>query len=493
MSAYKKLIDRFKKTYRLNHAMAILSWDEAVIMPINSGEARAESLATLKGMEHELLVANQTQDLISQAKIEKQKLSNWQQRDLELIEKRYQNATCFDTRFVENYSKACMNSEQAWRRDRANNDWLSFKPFLSKVIDLTKEKAQRKAQLLKCTPYDALLDEYSPGINQAMIDPLFSKLQDVLPNMVNNVLNKQAPLKPFQGEFEIAKQKQLGKNLMDLLGFDFSRGRLDVSHHPFCGGVSEDVRITTRYQTSEFISSVMGVCHETGHALYEFGLPKDYSGQLVGESYGMTVHESQSLFMEMQICRSKPFMALLSEQLNKVFGDNRDFDVDNIYHHYTHVENGLIRVYADELTYPLHIILRYEMEKDLIVGNINVDDLPDVWHQHMSKNLGLSTLGNDKDGVMQDVHWPCGAFGYFPAYTLGALVAAQLAKSMQQELAIFDGELNKAKIMQVGEYLRTNIHQWGAFYNFDELIKQATGKPLAADDYLQHIEARYAC
>ena len=239
------------------------------------------------------------------------------------------------------------------------------------------------------------------------------------------------------------------------------------------------------------MSAMMGVCHETGHALYDFGLPSKYQGQLVGEPYGMTIHESQSLLLEMQICRSKPFMALLQDKLIETFGQQEAFTANNLYNHHIHVDKGLIRVDADELTYPLHIIMRYELEQKLISGQCEVDDLPELWHEQMGSLFGLTTLSNDKDGVMQDVHWPSGAFGYFPAYTLGAITAAQLAASMRAELTTIDNKLDRDSFQAIKLWLGNNVHQYGARYNFNDLMIKATGKPLAVDNYLAHIEQRY--
>ncbi len=235
----------------------------------------------------------------------------------------------------------------------------------------------------------------------------------------------------------------------------------------------------------------MGVCHETGHALYEFGLPEHYRSQPVGSSFGMTVHESQSLLMEMQICRSHSFMTILSEQLQNSFGAQPGLLPDNLYHHYTHVKKDFIRVDADELTYPLHIIMRYELEKKLISGECQVADLPELWNDYMQSFLGLSTLGNDKDGVMQDVHWPSGAIGYFPAYTLGAMVAAQLMNAMKKDLPDISHGMTLESLAHAQAWLNKSIHQWGSFHTFDELMKQATQRPLNSEDYLDHLIARY--
>ena len=265
-------------------------------------------------------------------------------------------------------------------------------------------------------------------MHQKIIDPVFSQLKEVLPKLIQQTIEKQKSEPTIQpkGPFSIEKQKQLGLKLMEAIGFNFNHGRLDVSHHPFCGGVPQDVRITTRYDETEFISSAMAICHETGHARYEQGLPKKWINQPVGHGLGMTVHESQSLLIEMQACRTLEFMNFLSPLVNKQFGNDSAFSPENLLRLYTRVKPGTIRVDADEMTYPLHIILRYELEKQLIEGDMSITDLPDAWDAGMKQYLGLSTKDNYRDGVMQDVHWPSGAFGYFPAYTLGSLIAAQL-------------------------------------------------------------------
>jgi len=239
MSFYNKLTKKFAKIYRLNHAIAILSWDDAVMRPSHSGQARAESISCLTGMAHELLIADQTRDFIDGAKNEITELDNWQQRNLDLIEKKYLDATCFDNQFVEAFSHAAMTCEQAWRTLRMENDWQSFKPLLTDVVKLSRERAERLGQLKQLSPYDALVDEFSPGINQEIIDPIFNHLKDVLPEMVDKAIAKQKNLIPFTGKFDVTKQQSLASSLMNLLGFDFERGRLDVSHHPFCGGVPQ--------------------------------------------------------------------------------------------------------------------------------------------------------------------------------------------------------------------------------------------------------------
>jgi carboxypeptidase Taq len=294
--------------------------------------------------------------------------------------------------------------------------------------------------------------------------------------------------------FEISAQRELGLSVMKTLGFDFNHGRLDTSHHPFCGGVPEDVRLTTRYNETDFLQSLFGVIHETGHAMYEQGRPKDWLTQPVSQALSMGTHESQSLLMEMQAGRSTAFLTFIAPQMRAAFGraeSDQAWSVDNLYRHVTTVRRDFIRVDADEVTYPLHVILRYELEKSLIDGSLTVADLPEAWHQKMQDYFGLSTAGNYKNGVMQDVHWPAGLIGYFPTYTLGALMAAQLfaaAKASQPDLM---QQLANGDFTGLLGWLRTHVHNRGSSVPVEVLLTEATGSPLSTDAFLTHLRARY--
>ena len=269
---------------------------------------------------------------------------------------------------------------------------------------------------------------YEEGTRAADVAQLFDDLRAFLPDMIDRVLDRQRAPLPLPGPFPHERQRALGEEMMRALQFDFARGRLDVSHHPFCGGVPDDTRITTRYSEDDFLESLMAVLHETGHALYQQGLPADWRRQPVGNCLGAAVHESQSLFVEMQVSRGRAFMEFAAPHIRQHL-DGRQGDAawtaDNLHAHSIQVRRGYIRVDADELTYPLHIILRFELERALVSGELAVADIPEAWNERMMRYLGLSTEGNFKDGCMQDVHWFSGLFGYFPTYTLGALMAAQ--------------------------------------------------------------------
>lgn len=276
---------------------------------------------------------------------------------------------------------------------------------------------------------------------------------------------------------------------MKLLQFDFEHGRLDESVHPFCGGVPTDVRITTRYDESEFMQSLMGIVHETGHARYEQGLPKELAGTPAGEARSMGIHESQSLFFEMQIGRNNAFIDHLARLASNHFSGN-EFAKDNLAKIYTRVEKGFIRVDADELTYPAHVILRYEIERDLMNSVIKHTDVPELWNEKMKAYLGLSTEGNFKNGCMQDIHWTDGSFGYFPSYTLGAMYAAQFMAAMKKTIDV-DGVIQSGDLSPIFTWLSDNIWIKGSLLTTDELVKQATGETLNAQHFQAYLKSRY--
>lgn len=492
MNPYKKLESHFKKYYDFENLSAIVSWDEAAMMPVGGGKARAEALATLSAVQHDWLTDNRVGEWIKQAK-DLDGLSPWEQKNLQWIEKKYLQATCIPVHLVEEFTNESLICGQAWRDLRSKNDWNAFKPYLEKLFKKVKKIADIKSQTFGMSALDILIDEYSPDLTSKIISEIFHSLKHQLLPLIPQIIEKQKTrsIKPINGYFPIEKQKSLGLEIMSRLGFNFAHGRLDVSHHPFCGGISSDVRITTRYNDNEFLSSLMAITHETGHALYEQGLPKEWCTQPVGHSLGMAVHESQSLFIEMQVCRSLEYIHFLVPIAQKHFKNAENLTEENIFYHYTTVEPGFIRVDADEVTYPLHVILRYEIEQLLFSSEITIADLPEIWDTSMQKYLGLSTKGDDKNGVMQDVHWPSGIFGYFPAYTFGALIAAQLFSALKKEIPDIKEQLKHGNFQSLLLWLRENIHQKGKLLTYPELMQQATGEALNPNYYLTHIKERY--
>lgn len=494
MDAYQKLENHFAKITRLNEIQSIVAWDEAVVMPEGGSESRNQAMAELSGIVHELSTSPQIGDWIESCSVEK--LNEWQQANLREIKRLYIQRASIPADLNRHLVVAKMECEQKWRVARQANDWKTFAPALQKVLDLTREMLQALGQKLNLAPYDAALDMHSPGLNSKTVEALFSDIRSFLPHMIGHALDRQKNKNIIEprGHFPMAAQKALAQELMLALGFSKNNGRLDESHHPFCGGTPRDVRITTRYRDHEFFSSLMGVLHETGHALYEQNLPDQWLHQPVGAACGMSIHESQSLFMEMQICRSPEFLAMAAPLIHKHLKPHvenpESLNPENLANLATIVKRGLIRVDADEVTYPAHVILRFEIEKDMINGKLALKELPEVWNEKMEQLLGLSTVGNDKDGCMQDVHWPSGAFGYFPAYTFGAVIAAQLFAQMEKQNPQARHQISQGEFAKIQSWLKENVWSHGSKMTTVELVNRAS-KPVSAQDFQQHLQRRY--
>jgi len=493
MTHYKKLEKKFDRIGKLRHLLSIVGWDEQVNMPQDSGESRAEAMAEGYLMIQELQLDAELQDLIQEAGEEARlnKLTLEQGANLKLIQKKMKDAKAVPSQLNHALTLAVMKCQHAWRDLRRDNDWKSFLPLFEPVVSLTKEAASARAEAFGLTPYNALLDQYQSGLDSDFIDRVFNGIKTWHPDLLDKARARQATILQPSGSFSIASQKNLGLEVMNALGFDFKRGRLDVSHHPFCGGVSSDVRMTTRYSEDDFTQSLMGIIHETGHGLYELGLPKEWEFQPAGHAAGMMLHESQSLLYEMQVGRSLPFLKFLSPMVKKHFGSDPALETDNLQKIYQRVEPGLIRVDADEVSYPAHVILRYEIEKQLIEGSIATADIPLLWDEKMKTYLGLDTTGNYKDGCMQDIHWPGGSFGYFPCYTLGAMLAAQWFRALKQDHDLLDTAIESGDFTWISSWLNKHIWSKGSVEHPLDLIKNATGEALTDRHYKLHLERRY--
>lgn len=482
----------------LGGAAAVLHWDWAAIMPTGGARARAAQLAELELIRHEMLADPKLAALLGEAESARDGLSPWQEANLAEMRHRWTHANALPADLVEAFSKAASASELVWRDARASNDFAAFQKAFEPLLVLIREKAEAKSAALGLAPYDALIDGYDPGFKCAEIDAIFDDLASFLPAFLAQVLDKQArepaPLSPT-GPFPVAQQRALSRTLMERLGFDFAHGRLDESLHPFCGGVSEDVRITTRYDESDFTSSLMAVLHETGHALYERGLPAEWRHQPVGEARSMSLHESQSLLMEMQVCRGAEFVGFAAPFMRDAFDSTGPqsesaFAPENLHRLAVRVAPGYIRVDADEVTYPAHIMVRYRLEKAMIAGDLQAADLPGAWQEGMQEYLGL-TPRNDGEGCLQDIHWAGGDVGYFPSYTLGALIAAQLFDSACHDIGGLRPGLSKGEFGKLLAWLRDAIHGQASRYSSHELIERATGRPLGTDAFKAHLKARY--
>lgn len=490
--AYAQLEKKFKRILVLGDAASILQWDMASMMPKGGAESRAEQMACLATLRHSMMTTSEMSDLLEQAESEA-RLDDWQFANLLEMRRSHTHATALDESLVEAISRATSSCEQIWRIARPEGNFKKIAPALKEVLNLTRAAAEAKSEKLNCSLYDALLDQYEPDGKSAEIDPIFDKLESFLPDFLQDVLEQQKShtfIKP-DGPFPIEDQKRLGKHFMDAVGFDFDHGRLDVSLHPFCGGTPDDVRLTTRYDETDFTSALMGVMHETGHALYERGLPKAWRNQPVGSARGMSLHESQSLLVEMQVCRSDSFLKYATPHISEAFGKTGPaWTVENFTSLYREVKPGFIRVDADEVTYPAHVILRYKLERALIEGDMEVEDIPHAWNEAMQKMLGI-TPANDRDGCLQDIHWYDGAWGYFPTYTLGAMTAAQIYGAAQQANPDIEDNIIDGNFAPLMNWLKDNIHSAGSRLSGKDLLIKATGKELDPDIFINHLKTRY--
>lgn len=475
----------------------MVAWDEAVNMPTGSGEARNEAMVELETLIHDEYMSPDVAELISRAESEVDELNEWQAANLREMRTRWLRHTSVSKDLVQRLTFARMKCEQAWRTLRVENNWKTFAPLLNEVVQCGREEAQQRSESSGLAPYDSMLDLYEEGVTEELIDFSFEPLRKFLPNFIPEVVEKQKNEKLVYQEGLISKdhQRALSIKIMEFLGFNFEKGRLDTSHHPFCGGVPDDVRITTRYSESDFTECLMSVIHETGHGSYEQGLPIEWRGQPAGSAMGMAFHESQSLFYEMQIGRSESFLNAVTPILKEFLGREGDparlWESENLHRLFTRVMPGYIRVNADEATYPLHIMMRYEIEKELIAGSLSVKDIPEVWDTKMYQYLGLRTEGNFKDGCMQDGHWAAGAFGYFPSYTLGAMIAAQLFQAMEESLPNVQSEILSGDLLNVKQWLNDHIWSKGSTLNFNDLLVKATGDTLNSQIFIRHLKKRF--
>lgn len=490
--AYQRLTTRFARMAVVEEALSMLGWDEAAVMPVGGAAARADQLATLSGLAHSMLVEPAVADDLAAA--EPPPGDAVAARNLTLMRRAHRQAVALPGDLVEALARQSSSCEKIWRAARAASDFSMVAGALGELLALSRQKAQALSAATGLSPYDALIDSYQPGIRTAEIAPVFARYEQFLRQALPQAEAVQARREqrgPGTVPFAVAAQEALCRKLAAQAGLDFTGARLDRSAHPFCGGTPTDIRITTRYDEADFCSALMGVLHETGHALYEAGLPRAQARQKVGYAAGMAVHESQSLIIEMQAVRSDAFLRYLGPVLAQAFGqDAREFSPERLSARLRRVQRSFIRVEADEMTYPAHVILRFRLESALIAGDLTVADVPGAWNDGMRDLLGI-VPPDDAHGCLQDIHWYAELFGYFPSYTLGAMAAAQLMAAAHRATPELDAALEQGDFSPLLGWLRAHVHRQGSMFGFNELLQRATGKPLDPGDFEAHLTARY--
>lgn len=488
MSAYAELSEIFREIGILQSISSSIKWDYSVMMPKNSSNLKQEQLSFLSSAIYQKLNDPKIPELIDKCK----DLNQWQEANLNIIKKKHLKNKATDKELVEKLTKASICCEFNWREARKNQDFKLFSQHFKPLLKILQEISIRQAETLNLSPYDALLDSYDLGRKSEEIDIIFTDLEKFLPELILKTKEKQAlaNLPKLNRSFDIEKQNEISIICAKALGFNLDKGRLDISTHPFSTGLSvDDVRITTRYDEKNFLSGLFAVLHEAGHGIYEQNLPKDYAFQPVAEACGMTIHESQSLFVERHIGVTKGFFKWLEPILFEKYGKHDELKADNLYKIVTAIDTSLIRVDADEVTYPAHIILRYKLEKALLSGDLLVEDLPTAWDEQSLKFFGEKPK-NISYGCLQDIHWSLGAIGYFPTYTLGAMFACQINHFLNQTLPV-ETLVEQGDFKPIIDWLKNNIHKNASKLDTNSLIFNSTKQNLNTTIFKEYLQNKY--
>ncbi|MEZ4929066.1 MAG: carboxypeptidase M32 [Chitinophagales bacterium] len=486
---YQELKAQNSKIADIKYALSVLSWDQETYMPPKGKQFRAQQIATLSELAHNKFTAKEYNDLLY--KIDTKNLSETEKRNVELLKIDIEKLKKIPSSFIVELSNAISNAYHAWMTAKKENNFKLFEKELGQIIDLQRKKADIVGY--EQHPYDALMDDYEPNAKVADIDILFADVRQKLQPLLNKIMAAQQVDDSFMyGHFDKDKQWNFGIEILKKMGYDMDAGRQDISAHPFTTTFSpQDVRVTTRIDESNFYDMLWSCIHEGGHALYEQGLPAEEYGLPCGEAVSLGVHESQSRFYENNIGRSYSFWKANYQDLQKVFPDAfAKVSLDEFYKAINIVKPSLIRTDADELTYHFHIMIRYELEKQLIEGTLKVKDAKEAWNAKYKEYLNID-VPNDSKGILQDIHWSHGSFGYFPTYSLGSFYTAQFDAKIHTELANYQNDIENNNLSNVLNWLRKNVHQYGRFYYSNDLCKKATGETLNFSYFMQYAENKY--
>jgi len=490
-SAYNNLVERCSEIALYNSTSALLGWDQETCLPGKGVAYRAEQCALMKGNSHRLFCGPEVGRWISEC--ENDDVSRDPVRSANVRDWRwsYDRATKLPEKLVEKSERVRAHAMSAWARARQENNFAGFKPHLETIIDISRQKAE--AYGYKNTPYDALLEDYERGTSTADVAELFEELKPKLRDIGSAAARRSETVSEemLSGHYPREAQSDFNERVARAFGFDFEAGRIDTAVHPFCSGLAPgDTRLTTRYDERDFCSSLYGVLHETGHGLYEQGLPSEHHGTPVGNSVSLGIHESQSRLWENHVGRQPAFWEHWFPVAQEIFAPLCSRKVDDVVAFTTRSRPSLIRVEADEATYDLHIVLRFEIERDLISGELAVADLPEAWNAKFEEFFGIR-VPSDAEGCLQDIHWSMGALGYFPTYTIGNLGAAQLFAKVQEQLPGIDEELASGNYVSLLEWLRSKVHEPGGQFLPTDLMRAATGEELSPSYHLEHLRNRY--
>ena len=486
-SEYKELLERVKEINTLEQVGSILGWDEQTYMPPGAAEMRGQQNAAIAGIVHAQLTSDRMGKLIRTLK--KQELSTDGKVILRETERKWKKASSVPEPLVREITKTGSLAFAAWAKARKNDDFKSYAPLLDRMIGLKMQVAEHVGYDDK--PYDALLDDYEPGMTTRETEILFKRLISKLVPIAKQVLDAPVPKSAIPaGKYSLDDQRKFLNMIATGMGYDLNCGRIDLSAHPFTTGAQRDVRITFRYQEDSPYFSIFPVIHETGHALYEQGFHDKYFGTPLAEAVSMGMHESQSRLWENMVGRSLPFWQHYYPQMQHIFPKFKKVPLDAWHREINRVGRSFIRVEADELTYNLHIALRFEAEAAIFDGKLKTKEIPAFWNERFEKYLGLE-VPDDAHGCLQDVHWSSGGFGYFPSYTMGNLYAAQLWDAAKRQVPGLEDKITAGDLGALLGWLRQNVHCHGKRYSTAELMKRVTGSPISEDFFIRYVSEKY--
>ena len=487
--AYDALLDRVERWNAVGSASGVLGWDQQVMMPEGGTPARSKQLSALSSVHHDMVTADETGELLDE--LDDTDLTDEQAAVVREVRREYERADAVPVELVEEISETGSEALQAWEEAKAEDDFDEFAPYLEKHVELKREYAEHIDP--DRDPYEVLFEEFEPCLSMERAESILTELREALVPMIGEIRESDVDLAvdTFEGTFPEDEQEALSREALELVGYDFDRGRLDVSSHPFTAGNQFDCRVTTRFDEEDPLGAVGSTIHEFGHAQYNLGLPQDHFGTPLGESRDLSVHESQSRLWENHVGRSEAFWQEFLPVFQEHFPQTEDATVREAYEAFNQVyEDNFIRVEADELTYHLHIVIRFEIERDLIRGDLDVEDVPEVWNDKYEEYLGIRP-DTDSEGCLQDIHWSHGNFGYFPTYSLGSVMAAQLFDAAEDDIDDLDGKIADAEFGDLHDWLGENVHRHGSRYETNELVVRATGEDFSADAFLDYVDEKY--
>lgn len=490
MRKYDEYVKQMGRVADVYHAVGLMHWDTEIYMPSGGGIFRSRQIGTMTGIAHEMATSTEMGKLLDDV-LASDDLSEDERRNAELSKQDYDKQVKLNKEFVEKMASAKSRAFANWTKARSEDNFAIFSDSLEELIKLKRQETEIRG--FENEPYDTLLDLYEPGLRTAFLDSTFESAKEQIVPLIQNLTSREQPRKDFLSrKYDKDKQWSFGLEILKSMGYDMSTGRQDISAHPFTISLSpSDVRVTTRIDEHDFLNMTWSCIHEGGHALYEQGLAADQYGLPLGSAASLSIHESQSRLWENHIGRSKVFWEKWFPVLQEKFPDNLiDVTLDEFYKGINTITPNLIRTEADELHYHLHVIVRYEIERACMNGDVEVDALPDLWNTKYKEYLNVDVPSN-ADGILQDVHWSHGSFGYFPTYSLGSFYAAQFFETAKNSIAGIENQVRDGNYSQLLNWLRTNIHAPGRKYDPEDLCKQVTGEPLNVSYYMDYAKRKF--